>query len=55
MQDARAALSVADRGYVMKTGELVREGTARLLKKDAEVQRAHFGEMTASKSTLTRC
>jgi branched-chain amino acid transport system ATP-binding protein len=42
-QDVHAALSVADRGYVMETGELVREGTASELKNDPEVQRAYLG------------
>ena len=43
-QDVHAALSVADRGYVMETGEIVREGTARELENDPEVQRAYLGE-----------
>jgi branched-chain amino acid transport system ATP-binding protein len=44
-QDVHAALSVADRGYVMETGEIVREGTARALESDPEVQRAYLGEI----------
>jgi branched-chain amino acid transport system ATP-binding protein len=36
-QDVHAALSVADRGYVMETGEIVREGSARELESDPEV------------------
>ena len=43
-QDVHAALSVADRGYVMEIGEIVREGTAEELKGDPEVQRAYLGE-----------
>jgi branched-chain amino acid transport system ATP-binding protein len=43
-QDVHAALSVADRGYVMETGAIVREGTARELESDPEVQRAYLGE-----------
>jgi len=43
-QDVHAALSIADRGYVMETGEIVREGTAGELKDDPEVQRAYLGE-----------
>jgi branched-chain amino acid transport system ATP-binding protein len=43
-QDVYAALSVADRGYVMETGAIVREGTARELQDDPEVQRAYLGE-----------
>jgi len=45
-QDVHAALSVADRGYVMETGEIVREGTARGLESDPEVQRAYLGDVT---------
>jgi branched-chain amino acid transport system ATP-binding protein len=45
-QDVHAALSVADRGYVMETGEIVREGTARELQSDPEVQRAYLGDVT---------
>jgi branched-chain amino acid transport system ATP-binding protein len=44
-QDVHAALSVADRGYVMETGEIVRAGTARELESDPEVQRAYLGEI----------
>ena len=44
-QDVHAALSVADRGYVMETGEIVREGTARELASDPEVQRADLGDI----------
>ena len=49
-QDVHAALSVADRGYVMKTGEIVREGTARELENDPEVQQAYLGETAAAPS-----
>lgn len=45
-QDVHAALSVADRGYVMETGEIVREGGARELATDPEVQRAYLGDVT---------
>jgi branched-chain amino acid transport system ATP-binding protein len=44
-QDVNAALSVADRGYVMEIGAIVREGTAKELKSDPEVQRAYLGEL----------
>jgi branched-chain amino acid transport system ATP-binding protein len=43
-QDVHAALSVADRGYVLETGEIVREGRASELKDDPEVQRAYLGD-----------
>jgi len=44
-QDVHAALSVADRGYVLETGEIVGKGTARELEADPEVQRAYLGEL----------
>jgi branched-chain amino acid transport system ATP-binding protein len=44
-QDVHAALSVADRGYELETGEIVREGSARELESDPEVQRAYLGEV----------
>ncbi|HTL75128.1 MAG TPA: ABC transporter ATP-binding protein [Casimicrobiaceae bacterium] len=47
-QDVHAALSVADRGYVMETGEIVREGSARALESDPEVQRAYLGDVTGA-------
>jgi branched-chain amino acid transport system ATP-binding protein len=47
-QDVHAAPSVADRGYVMETGEIVREGTARELESDPEVQRAYLGDVTGA-------
>jgi branched-chain amino acid transport system ATP-binding protein len=42
-QNARAALGVADRGYVMETGRIVLEGSARDLLHDRQVQRAYLG------------
>ena len=42
-QDVFAAFSVADRGYVMETGRIVREGKVSDLQKDAEVQKAYLG------------
>lgn len=42
-QNARAALGVADRGYVMETGRIVLEGGARELLHDPQVQRAYLG------------
>ena len=43
-QNARAALAVADRGYVVETGQIVLEGTSRELGKNPEVQRAYLGK-----------
>jgi len=42
-QDVFAAFSVADRGYVMETGRIVREGTVADLEKDPEVRKAYLG------------
>jgi branched-chain amino acid transport system ATP-binding protein len=42
-QDVFSALHVADRGYVMETGEIVREGAAKELADDPEVRRAYLG------------
>lgn len=42
-QDVHAALSVADRGYVLETGRIVRVGSAPELAGDPEVQRAYLG------------
>jgi len=42
-QNARAALSIADRGYVMETGRIVAEGRAADLLRDAQVQQAYLG------------
>ena len=43
-QNARASLSVADRGYVLETGQIVLEGTARELLDNSDVQRAYLGK-----------
>ena len=42
-QDVFAAFSVADRGYVMETGRIVREGAVLELEKDPEVRKAYLG------------
>lgn len=42
-QDARAALKVADRGYVLETGRIVAEGTASELLNSDRVQKAYLG------------
>ncbi|MBI5845967.1 MAG: ABC transporter ATP-binding protein [Deltaproteobacteria bacterium] len=43
-QNAQAALSLADRGYVLETGLLVLTGPARRLLADEEVKRAYLGK-----------
>jgi len=42
-QDAYAALRIADRGYVMETGRVVAEGTARQLLDSPQMRRAYLG------------
>ncbi len=42
-QNARAALAIADRGYVMETGRIVFQGPAAELLRDAHVQQAYLG------------
>jgi branched-chain amino acid transport system ATP-binding protein len=42
-QNARQALAIADRAYVIETGRIVLEGDAASLAKDARVQRAYLG------------
>lgn len=43
-QNARAALKLADRGYVLETGRIILQGTAAELQEDPEVQRAYLGK-----------
>ncbi|HJV60086.1 MAG TPA: ABC transporter ATP-binding protein [Albitalea sp.] len=42
-QNARAALGIADRGYVMETGRIVLSGSAGELLHDPQVQQAYLG------------
>ncbi len=42
-QDVFAAFSVADRGYVMETGRIVREGPVAELAEDPELRKAYLG------------
>jgi branched-chain amino acid transport system ATP-binding protein len=42
-QNARAALGIADRGYVMETGRIVLGGGAQDLLRNPQVQRAYLG------------
>lgn len=42
-QNARAALSIADRGYVLQTGEIVLEGPADELLENEDMKRAYLG------------
>jgi branched-chain amino acid transport system ATP-binding protein len=43
-QNAQAALSLADRGYVIETGKIVLEGTGSDLLGNDEVRKAYLGE-----------
>jgi branched-chain amino acid transport system ATP-binding protein len=43
-QNARAALQIADRGYVLETGKVVLEGEGAELLEHREVQRAYLGK-----------
>ncbi len=43
-QNARAALSIADRGYVLETGRVVIEGSVDELLENKEVKRAYLGK-----------
>jgi branched-chain amino acid transport system ATP-binding protein len=42
-QNARAALSIADRGYVLETGKIILQGPAQDLLANSDVQRAYLG------------
>ena len=42
-QNARMALSVADRAYVMETGNIVLSGTGEELAQSPEIQKAYLG------------
>jgi branched-chain amino acid transport system ATP-binding protein len=42
-QNARQALDVADRGYVLETGQVILEGDARTLRTDPAVEKAYLG------------
>jgi len=43
-QNAKAALKVADRGYVIETGRIILEGETQDLLNNKEVQRAYLGK-----------
>jgi branched-chain amino acid transport system ATP-binding protein len=42
-QNARMALSVADRGYVLETGKIVSSGSGQDLLNDESVKKAYLG------------
>jgi branched-chain amino acid transport system ATP-binding protein len=43
-QNAQAALSLADRGYVLETGRIVKTGSGSDLLHDEDVRKAYLGE-----------
>ncbi len=43
-QNARLALDIADRGYVIETGQIVMEGDCEDLKRNPEIERAYLGK-----------
>ncbi|KAA0895022.1 ABC transporter ATP-binding protein [Oryzomonas rubra] len=43
-QNAKAALKLADRGYVLETGKIILEGASAELLENAEVKRAYLGK-----------
>jgi branched-chain amino acid transport system ATP-binding protein len=47
-QNAAQALALADRGYVLETGELVLQGTGAELLADDRVRAAYLGEEIAA-------
>ena len=47
-QNAQQALSLADRGYVLETGEIVLDGTGRDLLADDRIRAAYLGEEIAA-------
>jgi len=42
-QNAQMALSIANRAYVLETGNIVKEGDAHLLMNDDDVRKAYLG------------
>ncbi len=44
-QNANMALRIADRGYVIQTGEVVLSGTAEVLLNDPQMRQAYLGEL----------
>jgi branched-chain amino acid transport system ATP-binding protein len=43
-QNARAALTVADRAYIMEMGKIIFDGERRTLMNNSEVKRAYLGK-----------
>jgi branched-chain amino acid transport system ATP-binding protein len=47
-QNARKALAIADRAYVLETGEVILHGSAEELQKSDQVRKAYLGEESTS-------
>jgi branched-chain amino acid transport system ATP-binding protein len=45
-QNANMALSIADRGYVLQTGEIVLADTAKALLENPQMREAYLGELS---------
>ena len=43
-QNAKKALSIADRAYVLETGKIVLDGDAKELMNDDSIKKAYLGE-----------
>ena len=43
-QNAKKALSIADRAYVLETGNIVAEGEGKKLMNDENIKKAYLGE-----------
>jgi branched-chain amino acid transport system ATP-binding protein len=53
-QNARAALELADRAYVMESGQVVMEGTAAELVEDERMQTAYLGKRGGKEASSPR-
>lgn len=51
-QNAKAALGIADRGYVVETGRIILQGSAEDLLSNKEIQRAYLGRDLDTETTL---
>ncbi|MBE0605293.1 MAG: ATP-binding cassette domain-containing protein, partial [Deltaproteobacteria bacterium] len=51
-QNAKAALGIADRGYVLETGRIIMQGMAEDLLSNREVQRAYLGRDLDAEGTM---
>ncbi len=51
-QNAKAALAIADRGYVLETGKVIVQGPAEDLLANKDVQRAYLGREKLEEETV---